>query len=105
MITDSFIVYIRTDNISEDIAEDVKKRFETSNYELNRPKGKSQKVIGVMKDKSDGKIMKEFVGFRAKTYTYLVDDGSEDKKAKGLKSVSQKNFILKTIKPIRSNST
>ena len=41
MITDSFIVYIRTDNISEDIAEDVKKRFETSNYELNRPKGKS----------------------------------------------------------------
>ena len=41
-----------------------------------------------MKDKSDGKIMKEFVGFRAKTYTYLVDDGSEDKKAKGMKSVS-----------------
>ena len=41
-----------------------------------------------MKDKSDGKIMKEFVGLREKTYTYLVDDGSEDKKAKGLKSVS-----------------
>ena len=32
--------------------------------------------------------MKEFVGFRAKTYIYLVGDGSEDKKAKGLKSVS-----------------
>ena len=29
--------------------------------------------------------MKEFVGLRAKTYSYLIDDGSEDKKAKGTK--------------------
>ena len=31
---DSFIVYIKTDDIYKDIAEDVEKRFDTSNYEL-----------------------------------------------------------------------
>ena len=52
MDTNSFIVYIKTD-IYKDIAEDVETKFETSNYELNRPlpKGKNKKVIVVMKDK------------------------------------------------------
>ena len=27
--------------------------------------------------------MAKFVGLRAKTYSYLIDDGNEDKKAKG----------------------
>ena len=46
MDTDSFIVYIRL------YAEDVETRFDTSNYELDRPlpKGKNKKVIGLMKD-------------------------------------------------------
>ena len=41
----SFIVYIKTDDIYKDIAEDVETRFDTSNYELDRalPKGKNQK--------------------------------------------------------------
>ena len=38
-----------------------------------------------MKKELGGKIMTEFVGLRAKTYSYLIDDGSEDKKAKGSK--------------------
>ena len=37
MDTNSFIVFIRTDDISKDIAEDIEIRFSTSNYELNRP--------------------------------------------------------------------
>ena len=41
-----------------------------------------------MKDELGGKIMIKFVGLRTKTYSYLVDDGSEDKKAKAQKSVS-----------------
>ena len=32
-----FIVYINTDDVKKDIAEDVKTRFNTSNYELDRP--------------------------------------------------------------------
>ena len=47
-----YIVYIKTDDIYKDIAEDVETRFETSNYELDRPlqKGKNKKVIGLMED-------------------------------------------------------
>ena len=37
MDTDSFIVYIKTDDIYRDIAEDVEARSDTSNYELERP--------------------------------------------------------------------
>ena len=38
-----------------------------------------------MKDELGGQIMKEFVGLRAKTYSYLKDNNDEDKKAKGTK--------------------
>ena len=38
-----------------------------------------------MKDELGGQIMTKFVGLRAKTYSYLIDDGSEDQKAKGTK--------------------
>ena len=34
MDTDSFIVSIKTDDISKDIAEDVENRYDASNYEL-----------------------------------------------------------------------
>ena len=37
MDTDSLIVYIKTDDIYKDIAEDVETRFETSSCELDRP--------------------------------------------------------------------
>ena len=45
--------------------------------------GKNKKVIGLMKDELGGKIITEFVTLRPKTYSYLTDDGKEDKKAKG----------------------
>ena len=37
MDTDSFIIRIKTENLYEDIANDIEKRFDTSNYEVNRP--------------------------------------------------------------------
>ena len=45
MDTDSFIVHVKTDDIYNDIAEDVEKRFDTSNFEIDRPlpKGKKKK--------------------------------------------------------------
>ena len=68
MDTDSFIVYIKTDDIYEDIAEYVENRFDTSNYEFNRAlsERKNKKVIGLMKDKLGGTIVKKLVGLRAK---------------------------------------
>ena len=68
MDTDSFIVQVKTDDIYKDIAEDVETRFDTSNFEIDRPlpKGKNKKVIGIMKDELGGQIKKEFVELRAK---------------------------------------
>ena len=42
------------------------------------------------------KIMSEFAGLRAKTYSYLIDDGNENKKAKDTKKcVIKKTYILR----------
>ena len=81
--------YLKTDNIYKNVSENIETRFDTSNYELDRPlpKGKNKKVIGLMKDELGGKIITKFVGLRAKSYSYLIDDGSI-KKQKAQKSVS-----------------
>ena len=57
------------------------------------PQKKSIKVIGLMKDELGGKIMTEFVALRPKTYSYLMDDGNSDKKAKGTKKCVIKRRI------------
>ena len=87
MDTDSFIMHIKIDDFYKDIADHVEKRFDTPNYEVNRPlpTGKNKKVIGLMKDELGGKIMTEFGTLRPKTHSYLTDDCEEDKKAKGTK--------------------
>ena len=95
MDTDSFIMNIKTNDFYKDIANDVDKRFDTSNYELHRPlpTGKNKKVIGLMKDELRDKIITEFVTLRPKTYSYSTDDGKEDKKAKGTKKCVIKRMI------------
>ena len=72
MDTDSFILFIKTDGNYKDIAEDVETRFDTS-------------IIGLMKDELGRKIMIKLVELKAKTYNYLIDNSSEDIKAKGTK--------------------
>ena len=70
MDTDSFVMYIKTEDFYKDIADDVDRWFDTSNYDKddNRPLpiGKNKKVIGKFKDELDGKIIIEFVALRAK---------------------------------------
>ena len=70
MDTDSLIMNIKTKDFYKDIVQDVKERFDTSNYDVDRPlpKGKNKKVIGLMKDELGGGIITEFVALRPKTY-------------------------------------
>ena len=81
--TDSFLINIKTEDFYDNITYDAKKRFDTSNYEIDRPlpTGKNKKVIGLMKDELGGKIMKEFIALRPKTSAYLMDDDVEVKNA------------------------
>ena len=95
MDTNSFLMNIKTENFYKDIANDVEDKLDNSNYEVNGPlpTGKNEKVIGLMKDELGGKIITEFVTLRPKTYSYLTDDGKEDKKAKGTKKCVIKRMI------------
>ena len=47
MDTNNFIIHIKTEDVYEDIADDVEKRFDTSNFDFNRPlpTEKNKKVI------------------------------------------------------------
>ena len=71
MDTDTFIIHIKTEEFYEDIVDNVEKWFDTSNYyDVDRPlpKGMNKRKIGFFKYELGGKIMKEFVGLRPKTY-------------------------------------
>ena len=50
MGTDSFTDHVETDYINKNIAEEVETKFDTSNYELNKPvlKRKNKKVIDLV---------------------------------------------------------
>ena len=87
--TDSLMYEIQTEDFYKDISGDVKDRFDTSDYPENHPSGiptgENKKVLGMMKDEVAGKIIKEFVGLRSKLYSFVMDDGGETKKCKGIK--------------------
>ena len=87
--TDSFLYEIQTEDFYKDISGDVKDRFDTSNYSEGHPSGIptgiNNKVLGMFKDEAAGKVIKEFVGLRAKLYSYKMDEGKENKRCKGIK--------------------
>ena len=87
--TDSFMYEIETEDFYKDISKDVKDRFDTSDYKENHPSGIptgiNKKVLGMFKDEAEGKNIKEFVGLRAKLYSFIMEDGKENKRCKGVK--------------------
>ena len=87
--TDSLMYEIETEDFYKDISGDVKNRFDTSDYPDNHssgiPTGCNKKVLGMFKDEATGKSIKEFVGLRAKLYSYKMFEGEESKKCKGIK--------------------
>ena len=79
--TDSLAYEIKTKDFHKDINPDIEKRFDTSDYPSNHPSGiktgLNSKVLGMFKDEAGGKQIVEFVGLRAKLYSYKMLDGSE----------------------------
>ena len=90
---DTNIVYIKTDEICGVTAEDVDTRFDTSDYELDRPfsQGKNKKVILLMKDELGRKIMTNLFGLGTRTYSYWKGNSSEVKKSKKKVYYKKKN--------------
>ena len=96
---DSLCYEKKTEDFYADISVDVESRFDTSEYLIDHtavaagfPAGKNKKVIGMFKDEAGGKQIEEFVGLRAKLYSYKMFEGEEHKKCKGVK----KNVIKKS---------
>ena len=107
--TDSFIIYIKTEYFLEDISNDVKKWFDTSNYNKNDktplPIGVNKKLPSLFKDILGGKIMTEFVALREKGYPYLDDGGNEHEKSKGTKKcVIKQKHMFKNFKDCLLNN-
>ncbi len=95
--TDSLCYEIETDDVYKDISENVNEWFDTSNYDKDHPSGiptgKNKKVIGFMKDECGGKFITEFVGLKAKSYSFETSDGKVEKKCKGVKKYVVKKHI------------
>ena len=94
-----FVMKLKLEDFFKDISQDVDQNFDTSNYPKDHksgiPTGKNKKVIGMMKDEAGGKIIEEFIGLRAKLYSYKMYEGKEENKCKGIK----KNVIRNKITP------
>ena len=101
--TDSLCYEIQTDDVYKDIKNDADKWYDTSNYDKDHPSGlysgKNKKVIGYYKDECGGKFITEFVGLKAKSYSYETSDGKVEKNVRELRNTSLRNASrTKTIK-------
>ena len=78
---------LRQKIFNKDINPDIEKRFDNSDYPSNHSSGiktgLNYKVLGMFKDEASGKHIVEFVGLRAKLYSYKMLDGSQDKNLRG----------------------
>ena len=72
----------------KDINPDIEERSDTSDYPTNHSSGiktgLNSTVLGIFNDEACWKQTVEFVGLRAKLYSYKMLDGSEHKKCKGV---------------------
>ena len=95
--TDNLMYEIETSDFYQNITNDVKTMFDISNYPSNHPSGipsgMNKKVLGMFKDEAGGNITEEFVGLRAKLYSFKMLEGEEEKKCKGIKKMVIKKNI------------
>ena len=83
--TDSLMYEIKTEDVYKIFCND-KKMFDYSNYSTKSKyyDNSNKLVVDKMKDKTAGVAIEEFVGLKPKMHSYLVNDNSEHKKAKGM---------------------
>ena len=123
--TDSLMYEIETDDLYQGIFPDVRTMLDTSNYPKDHPSGietgVNKKVIGMFKDDAGGKQIIEFVGLRAKLYSFKMlkandtdtsaaSDTTEENKCKGIKKAvvekritfeDYKNCLFNDVKQMR----
>ena len=83
--TDSLMYEVKTEDVYEDFSSN-KEMFHFNNYS-NKSKyydNSNKSVIGEMKDETGVVAIEEFVGVKPKMYSFMVDNNSEHKKAKGV---------------------
>ena len=85
---------IKTEDVFEDFSNN-KEMFDFSNYssKLKYYDNSNKLGIGKMKDETAGVAVQEFVRLKPKMYSYLFDDNSEHKKAKGV----NRNVVATTV--------
>ena len=84
--TDSLMYEIKTGDCNPDIKDDISEKFDASIFQesFNIPR-LNKKVPRLIKDECGVKICSEFVGLRAKLYSYkMCEDGIEEKRCKGV---------------------
>ena len=93
--TDSLIHKIKTEDVYEDYSNG-KEMFDFSNYSTKSKyyNNLNKVVVGKIKGETAGVVIEDFVGLKPKMYSYLVNDNSQHKKAKGVN-----RNVVKTISP------
>ena len=96
--TDSLTYEIKSKNVYEEFFK-WKDLFDFSNYSKDSKffDETNKKVIGKMKDESEGKIIDEFVGLKSKMYSMKNIDGKESNTAKGVNIATEFNEFSDTL--------
>ena len=96
--TDSLTYEIKSENVYEEFFK-WKDLFNFSNYSKDSKffDETNKKVIGKMKDESEGKIIDEFVGLKSKMYSMKNIDGKESNTAKGVNIATEFNEFKDTL--------